>query len=113
MSTGTGTAAAVRVPATKRYDGRGLMAPGITAAYLGLLVLIPISAILWRSASDGVGDFWSAITSPQAQAALQLTLLLSAAVTLINALIGTLIAWAICRKSAIEMLPWPLSSCAR
>jgi len=97
MSTGSGAVPAVRVPATRRYDGRGLTGPGITAAYLGLLVLIPIAAILWRSVSDGVDDFWAAITSPQAQAALQLTLLLSGAVTLINALIGTLIAWVLVR----------------
>ena len=32
-----------------RYDGRGLLGPGITALYLGLLVLIPIAALLWRS----------------------------------------------------------------
>ena len=97
MSSGTSAAAAVRVPASRRYDGRGLMGPGITAAYLSLLVLIPIAAILWRSVSDGLDGFWAAITSPQAQAALQLTLAMSAAVTLINALIGTIIAWVLVR----------------
>ena len=89
MSVSSPTAPAVRGPASMRYDGRGLLGPGITAAYLGLLVLIPISAILWRSVSDGLGEFWEAITSPQALAALQLTFTLSAVVTVINALIGT------------------------
>ena len=47
--------------------------------------------------SDGLDEFWAAITSPQAVAALQLTFTVSAAVTLINALIGTLIAWVLVR----------------
>jgi sulfate transport system permease protein len=97
MSLGSGTATAVRGPASTRYDGRGLLGPGITAAYLSLLVLIPISAILWRSVSDGLDEFWAAITSPQALAALQLTFTVSGTVTVINALIGTAIAWVLVR----------------
>jgi sulfate transport system permease protein len=73
------------------------MGPGITAAYLSLLVLIPIAAILWRSVSDGMDDFIAAVTSPQAVAALQLTLMLSAVVMIINIIIGTLIAWVLVR----------------
>jgi sulfate transport system permease protein len=73
------------------------MGPGLTASYLGLLVLIPISAVLWRSVSDGLGSFVSAVTSPQAIAALQLTFTISLAVMVINAVMGTIIAWVLVR----------------
>jgi sulfate/thiosulfate transport system permease protein len=73
------------------------MGPGITASYLGLLVLIPIAAVLWRSVSDGLGTFLDAITSPQAVAALQLTFTVSLAVMAINAVMGTILAWVLVR----------------
>jgi sulfate transport system permease protein len=82
---------------TSRYDGRGLLGPGITALYLGLLVLIPIAALLWRAVAGGAGDFLDAITSPAAMAALQLTFFVSVLVVAINALMGTAIAWVLVR----------------
>jgi sulfate/thiosulfate transport system permease protein len=79
------------------YDGRGFLGPGITATYLGLLVLIPIAALLWRSVSDGLEGFLAAITSPPAVAALQLTFTVSFIVVAINAVMGTAIAWVLVR----------------
>ena len=94
---------------TSRYDGRGLLGPGITALYLGLLVLIPIAALLWRSISEGAGSFLDAITSPAAMAAIELTFFVSLLVVVINALMGTAIAWVLVRddfrgKSVINTL---------
>lgn len=80
-----------------RYDGRGLLGPGLTATYLGLIVLIPVAAVLWRSVVDGPESFLEAVSSPQALAALQLTFTLSFVVVGINALMGTLIAWVLVR----------------
>ncbi len=80
-----------------RYDGRGFLGPGITAAYLSLLVLIPIAAILWRSVADGLDSFVAAVTSPQALAALRLTLTISLVVMAINAVMGTILAWVLVR----------------
>lgn len=97
MSAGSAASPRLGPAITGRYDGRGLMGPGIAATYLGLLVLIPISAILWRSVSDGLDDFVAAVTSPQAVAALQLTFTVSTVVMLINALMGTAIAWVLVR----------------
>ncbi len=80
-----------------RYDGRGLMGPGIAATYLGLLVLVPIAAVLWRSVADGLDEFVAAVTSPQALAALRLTLTLAVVVMVINVVMGTLLAWVLVR----------------
>ena len=97
MSTGIGARQEARPSALGRYDGRGLLRPGITAAYLGLLVLIPIAAVLWRSVADGLDGFVAAVTTPQALAALQLTFTLSLLVVAIDALMGTAIAWVLVR----------------
>jgi sulfate transport system permease protein len=82
---------------SSRYDGRGFLGPGITASYLGLLVLIPVAAVLWRSVADGLDEFIAAITSPAAVAALQLTFTVSLLTVAINAVMGTLIAWVLVR----------------
>ena len=79
------------------YDGRGLLGPGLAASYLGLIVLIPIAALLWQSLGQGLDEFVAAITSRQALAALQLTFVASTIVVLINAVMGTLVAWVLVR----------------
>jgi sulfate transport system permease protein len=70
---------------------------GLSVAWLTLIVLIPLSAVVVRSLDDGLAEFWDAITNPQAQAAIRLTLGLSAIVALIDAVMGTLIAWVLVR----------------
>jgi sulfate transport system permease protein len=58
---------------------------------------LPLAALIWRSRSQGGASFWNAITSPQAMAALKLTLAASLVVALVNATTGTLIAWVLVR----------------
>jgi sulfate transport system permease protein len=70
---------------------------GFSVAWLTLIVLIPLSAVVVRSLDDGLAEFWDAITAPQAQAAIRLTLVISAIVALIDAVMGTLIAWVLVR----------------
>ena len=70
---------------------------GITIGWLSLIVLLPLAALLVRSAEDGLGAFVSAITEPEAVAAIRLTVLAALAITVINAVIGTLIAWVLVR----------------
>jgi len=53
--------------------------------------------VLLKSLENGTDDFWTAVSSPQAVAALKLTLIASLVVVLINALFGTLIAWVLVR----------------
>jgi sulfate transport system permease protein len=79
------------------YDGRGLLGPGLAALYLGLIVLIPIAALVWQSFGQGLDAFLAAVTTPQALAAIQLTFVASFIVVLINAVMGTLVAWVLVR----------------
>ena len=66
-------------------------------AYLSIVALIPLAAVLLESLDGGADAFWAAISSPQAVAALRLTLIASVIVVLINAVAGTLIAWVLVR----------------
>ena len=66
-------------------------------AYLSLIVLIPLAAVVDKSLEDGFDTFWTAVTNEQAVAALKLTLIASAVVAAINAVTGTLIAWVLVR----------------
>jgi sulfate transport system permease protein len=70
---------------------------GIAMAYLSLIVLIPLAAVVDKSLENGTGSFWTAVTNEQAVAALKLSLIASAGVALINAVIGTVIAWVLVR----------------
>jgi sulfate transport system permease protein len=79
----------------------GVGAPGLTrglvVGYLSLIVLIPLAAVVAKSLDGGLGQFWDAVTAPQAVAALKLTLIASAIVVAINAVAGTIIAWVLVR----------------
>jgi sulfate/thiosulfate transport system permease protein len=61
------------------------------------MVMLPIAALVDKSLSGGVGNFWDQVTSPQAVSALKLTLVCSLIVAAINAVMGTIIAWVLVR----------------
>jgi sulfate/thiosulfate transport system permease protein len=70
---------------------------GFVTLFLSVLVLLPIAALMWEATSEGSQSFWDAVSSPQAVAALKLTLVASLAVSLLNALLGTITAWVLVR----------------
>ena len=88
-----------RIQARRPAPLFGGVAGGLAVCYLGFIVLLPLAALLWRSRADGADAFWTAISTPQATAALRLTLLVSAAVAMVNAVMGTIIAWVLVRDS--------------
>jgi len=87
----------------RRTPGAALpsVAPGVAITYLSVIVLLPLAALLWTSKKGGFHAFWQAVTAPDAQAALKLTLGAALAVALINAVFGTLIAWVLVRDEFI------------
>ena len=70
---------------------------GLATLWLSLLVLIPLGAVVWRGQRDGLHTFWDAITTPQAAAAIRLTVLSALLVAMVNAVFGTMIAWVLVR----------------
>jgi sulfate/thiosulfate transport system permease protein len=79
-----------------RLGGPGLTR-GLVISYLSIMVLLPIAAVVSRSFEAGLASFWDAVSSPQAVAAMQLTLLASLVVVVVNAFFGTIIAWVLVR----------------
>ena len=70
---------------------------GLATLWLSLLVFIPLAAVIWRGQKDGFGSFWDAATAPEAAAAIRLTVGCALLVGLVNAVLGTLIAWVLVR----------------
>ncbi len=78
-------------------------------AYIGILVVVPVGLILWRTVSPGIGEFFASITTPAAVSALQLSLLVVAIVVPLNVLFGVPTALVLARnkfrgKSALQAI---------
>ncbi len=52
---------------------------------------------MWESTKDGSTGFWEVVSSPEATSALRLSLVAALVVALVNAVLGTLIAWVLVR----------------
>ena len=70
---------------------------GVVGLWLSVIVLLPLAALTVASLEEGLAGFWDAVTAPAALGALRTTLLVSVVVALVNAVMGTLIAWVLVR----------------
>ncbi|MDR1163125.1 MAG: sulfate ABC transporter permease subunit CysT [Candidatus Accumulibacter sp.] len=70
---------------------------GLTLTYLSILILLPLSGLLFRSASLGLDQFWRIATSAQAVASYRVTFGASFLAALINAFFGLIVAWILVR----------------
>ncbi|GIF63341.1 sulfate ABC transporter permease subunit CysT [Asanoa ishikariensis] len=89
-----------------RTSGLGL---GIAMLWFSLLVLIPLAAVVTTAVTGGWSGFWDAVTNEQTAAAIRLTVGTAFLVTLVNIVMGTLIAWVLVRdrffgQRALEVL---------
>ncbi len=73
------------------------LALGFTVLYLSLIVLIPLSATFFNSASLGWAAFADAVTTPRVLASLRLTFGASLLAALLNGAFGLLAAWVLAR----------------
>lgn len=95
-----GSVASARTPKSSLSRlgfGGPALTRGLVVGWLSLIVLIPLAAVVAKSFENGLPSFWEDVTSPQAVAALKLTLGASAVVVAINAVFGTIIAWVLVR----------------
>ena len=60
----------------------------LALGYILVLVLVPVSLILWRTFEPGVGEFFASVSTPAAISALQLSLLVVAIVVPLNVIFG-------------------------
>jgi sulfate transport system permease protein len=70
---------------------------GVSMTYLGLIVLIPLSTLFFKSATLGWNQFWTTVSTPRALASYRLTFGASLIGALINAVFGLLVAWVLTR----------------
>jgi sulfate transport system permease protein len=73
------------------------LALGFTLTYLSLIVLIPLAALVLKSATLGLAGFWDIVTGARALAALRLSFFTSLFAATVNAVFGTIIAWVLVR----------------
>ena len=77
--------------------------------WFSVLVMIPLIAVVVSSTDGGWSKFWSSISNEQTAAAIRLTVTAAVVVTLVNIVMGTLIAWVLVRdrfvgKRILEVL---------
>jgi sulfate transport system permease protein len=90
--------------------------PALAVTYLSLLVLLPVAALISNAFTNGWSSFWTAVTTPEAVAALKLTLVAAFLVALVNSIAGLAIAFVLVRDnfrgkalvSAVIDLPFAL-----
>lgn len=70
---------------------------GITLAYLGVIVLLPIAAAFLKLFGLSPAEIWRIATSERALAAYRLSFGLSLAAALVNLVLGTITAWVLVR----------------
>src|SRR5258708_972328 len=70
---------------------------GYTVTYLSVLVLIPLSACMFKTFSLTWPEFWSAVWTPRARAAYAFTFGASFVASAISAVLGLLVAWVLVR----------------
>ena len=72
---------------------------GYTVLYLCLLVLLPLSALVWKTSSLNLPQFWHIITDERVLSSLRVTFLTSLVAALVNVLFGLIVAWTLVRYS--------------
>lgn len=70
---------------------------GFTLLYLGLIVLLPLSAMFLRAAGLTPAKFWEIISAPRVVASYKLTFGASLAAALVNSVFGFIVAWSLVR----------------
>ncbi|MDB6095280.1 MAG: sulfate transporter, inner rane subunit CysT [Verrucomicrobia bacterium] len=94
----TNPAATLPQPSRRVLPGFGLSL-GFTLTYLGLIVLLPLSAAFLKTAGMSWHDFVAAVASPRVMASYRLSFLASLAAGLVNSFFGLIVAWVLVRYS--------------
>ncbi|MEY1661269.1 sulfate ABC transporter permease subunit CysT [Isoalcanivorax beigongshangi] len=81
---------------TQVMPGFGLTL-GFTLFYLGLIVLLPMAALLLYTAQLSGAQFWAAVSDPQVVASYRLSFGAALLAALINLVFGTVVAWVLVR----------------
>ena len=92
-----GSARKRRSGGTRSLSGPSSLGLGVAVLWFSLLVLIPLALVVTTALSGGIRGFIDTITSPQTLSAVELTVVQAFLVTLLNIVMGTVIAWVLVR----------------
>lgn len=70
---------------------------GYTMAYIGIVLIIPLSTVFFKTFSMSWVDFWAAVSSPRVLAAYRLSFGAAFLGAMINGIFGLLLAWVLVR----------------
>jgi sulfate transport system permease protein len=70
---------------------------GFTLLYLSLIVLLPLSALVWKTSTLGWEEFASVVSSPRVLAAYRLSFGTALVAASVNAVLGLVVAWVLVR----------------
>lgn len=70
---------------------------GITLLYVGFLILLPLSALIWKGANAGISGFIASLASPRVLASLSLSFKTAFFSSVLSLIFGTLVAWVLVR----------------
>ena len=95
------SSSAAAAPVKRRAPARVLpgfkITLGYTLMYLCLIVLIPLSALVFKTFTLTWDQFWTAVTGPRVMASYRLTFGASLIAALVNVVFGLLVAWVLVR----------------
>lgn len=70
---------------------------GVTVAYLGFIILIPLSGLAWRSAELGWTEFFRIVSDQRVTRALWTSFYTAGIASLVNLVFGAILAWVLVR----------------
>jgi len=108
--------AAVSTQVAKARRGRRVMI-ALALAWVALLLLLPLAAIVWTVAKAGLSSVAHTLTQPDVLHAFQLTAIITVITVLITGVFGVIVAWVLVRQrfrgrsllNAIVDIPFALS----
>jgi len=69
----------------------------LVVAYIAVVILLPLGAVFTEAFASGLSTWLAAVTEPDAQAAIKLTLLVAAIAVPLNTVFGIVASWAIAK----------------
>ncbi len=70
---------------------------GISLFFISLVLLLPLSGLLIQTAGMSWTDYWAVVSDPRVVASYKVTLLMAFGASLLNGVIGLLVAWVLVR----------------
>lgn len=85
----------MRAAALKAPLGTRALLMLVALAYVSVMLLLPLGAVLFEALRRGIGLWWAAMSDPDARSAIRLTLIVAVISVPLNTIFGVAAAWAI------------------